>query len=75
MGVPAYALPGEQVWATGLHAGSRKRFRAEVTALRKQFPHIVVKYIAAEDGNTAAIALPEVRTAYLTMADVEPRDW
>jgi len=24
---------------------------------------------------TAAIALPEMRTAYITMADVEPIDW
>jgi hypothetical protein len=43
--------------------------------LRSQFPRIVVKYIATEDGNTAAIALPEMRTAYLTMADVEAKDW
>ena len=75
MGVPAYALPGEQVWATGLHAGNRKRFKAEVVGLRKQFPRIVVKYIADEGGNTAAIALPEMRTAYLMMVDVEPKDW
>jgi hypothetical protein len=75
MGVPAYALPGEQVWAMGLHAGARKRFKAEVVKLRTQFPRIVVKYVAAEDDNTAAIALPEMRTAYLTMADVEPKDW
>ena len=46
MGVPAYALPGEQVWAMGLRAGVRMRFKAEVTKLRKQFPRIVVKYIA-----------------------------
>ena len=26
-------------------------------------------------GNTAAIALPEMKTAYLMMADVEPQDW
>ena len=75
MGVPAYALPGEQVWAMGLHAGSRRRFKAQVVGLRKQFPRIIVKYIATEDGNTAAIALPEMRTAYVTMADVEPKDW
>jgi hypothetical protein len=75
MGVPAYALPGEQVWAMGLHAGTRKRFKAEVVKLRPQFPRIVVKYTATEDDNTAAIALPEMRTAYLTMADVEPKDW
>ena len=75
MGVPAYALPGEQVWAMGLHAGTRKRFKAEVVKLRPQFPRIVVKYTATEDDNTAAIALPDLRTAYLTMADVEPKDW
>ena len=75
MGVPAYALPGEEVWAMGLHAGARKRFKAEVLSLRKQFPRIIVKYIATEDGNTVAIALPEMRTAYVTMADVEPKDW
>ena len=28
-----------------------------------------------EDGNTAANALPEMKTAYLMMADVEPKDW
>jgi hypothetical protein len=75
MGVPAYALPGEQVWAMGLHAGTRRRFKAEVVGLRKQFPRIIVKYIATEDGNKAAIALPEMLTAYVTMADVEPKDW
>ena len=75
MGVPAYALPGEQVWAMGLHAGARKRFKAEVISLRKQFPRIVVKYVATEHNETSAIALPEMRTAYLTMADVEAKDW
>ena len=59
----------------GLHAGTRKRFKAEVVKLRPQFPRIVVKYTATEDDNTAVIALPEMRTAYLTMADVEPKDW
>ena len=59
----------------GLHAGSRKRFRAVVISLRTQFPRIVVKYIATEDGVTAAIALPEMATAYLHAADVEPKDW
>ena len=77
MGVPAYALPGEQVWAMGLHAGTRKRFKAEVVKLRPQFPRIVVKYTATEDDNTAAISitLPEIRTVYLTIADVELKDW
>ena len=51
------------------------RFKAEVVGLRKQFPRIIVKYTATEDGNTAAIALPEMRTAYVTMVDVEPKDW
>ena len=75
MGVPAYALPGEQVWAMGLHAGTRKRFKAEVVGLRTQFPRIIVKYFATEDDVTAAIALPEMKTAYLHMGDVEARDW
>ena len=75
MGVPAFALPGEEVWAMGLHAGSRKRFKAEVISLRTQFPRIVVRYTASEDGETAAIALPEMVTAYLHAADVEPKDW
>ena len=38
MGVPAYALPGSSVWAMGLHAGTRKKFKATVLKLRKQFP-------------------------------------
>ena len=75
MGVPAFALPGEEIWAMGLHAGSRKRFRAEVLSIRTQFPRIVVRYNANEDGETASIALPEMPTAYLHAADVEPKDW
>ena len=75
MGVPAYATTGEEVWAMGLHAGARKRFKAEVVGLRNQFPRIIVKYTAAEDGNTNAIALPEMNTAYLCAADIEPKDW
>ena len=73
--VDSVQINGEEVWAMGLHAGARKRFKAEVLSLRKQFPRIIVKYTATEDGNTAAIALPEMRTAYVTMADVEPKDW
>ena len=76
MGVPAFALPGEQVYAMGLRAGVRMRFRAEVTALRTHFPRIVVRYTASEDGTaTHPLALPEMRVAYVTMADVAPRDW
>ena len=60
----------------GLRAGVRMRFRARVTGLRKQFPRIVVTYTATEDGaGTSALALPEMKTAYLTMADVAPCDW
>jgi hypothetical protein len=73
MGVPAYALPGEEVVAWGLHAGVRKRFRARVTGLRKLFPRIVVKYVATEDGTgTHPLQLPDPVTAYLTASDVEP---
>ncbi len=38
MGVPEYVVPGSQVLAYGLHAGSRKRFRAQVSAVRKSDP-------------------------------------
>ena len=72
MGVPAYALPGNDVWAMGLHAGVRKRFKAHVVKLRKLFPRIVVRYTADEAGNTSALCLPDPNTAYLTMTDVEP---
>ena len=75
MGVPAYALPGEQVWAMGLRAGVRMRFKAEVIKLRKQFPRIVVKYTATEEGETSRHVLPDVLTAYLHMGDVKARDW
>jgi flagellar biosynthesis GTPase FlhF len=76
MGVPAFALPGEAVYAMGLRAGMRMRFRAEVTALRVHFPRIVVRYTASEDGMaTHPLALPEMRVAYVTMPDVAPRDW
>ena len=34
----ADAMPGEVVWAMGLHAGVRKRFKATVTKLRDRFP-------------------------------------
>ena len=68
MGVPAYALPGEVVFAMGLHAGVRKRFRARVVKLRKMFPRIVVKYVATEDGSgTHPLELPDPITAYLTV--------
>ena len=44
-------------------------------SLRTQFPRIVVKYTANEEGETASIALPELRTAYVCAADVEVKDW
>ena len=50
-------------------------FRAEVTHLRKQFPRIVVKYLANEEGVTSRHVLPDVPTAYLHMGDMEERDW
>ena len=72
MGVPAYAMPGEIVYAMGLHAGTRKRFKAKVMKLRKQFPRIVVKYIEDETGGAHPLQLPDPSIAYLTMSDVEP---
>ena len=75
MGVPAFALPGEEVWAMGLRGGFRLRFRAKVVALRTAFPRIVVQYTATEEGVSNPLALPEMKTAYVTMSDVSPRDW
>ena len=75
MGVPAFALPGNDVYAMGLRAGVRMRFRARVTGLRKQFPRIVVEYTATESGEVARIALPDMITAYLHAGEVSPRDW
>jgi hypothetical protein len=46
-----------------------------VTKLRKQFPRIVVKYIATEQDETSRHVLPDVVSAYLHMGDVEARDW
>ena len=73
--MPAWAMPGEEVWATGLLAGFRQRFRARVERLRNQFPRIVVKYIATESGETARVALPEMLSAYLHAGDLQPKDW
>ena len=64
------------LYAMGLHAGVRKRFRARVDSLRPQWPPVVVTYTASEDGaGTSALELPEMRTAYVTAADVAMRDW
>ena len=46
-----------------------------VVSHRTQFPRIVVKYVSTEDNTTTPIALPEMRTAYVTMADIAPKDW
>ena len=73
--IPEFAAVGAEVWAYGLHAGARKRFKAEVTKHRKQFPRLVVRFKSTEDGVTAPIALPEMKTAYLHAADVAPKDW
>ena len=74
MGVPAWATPGEEVWATGLFAGHRRWFKAEVVAVRARFPRILVKYTATEDGATTRATLPEVLTAYLHMGVLQPMD-
>ena len=50
----------------------RKRFKAVVLKIRKQFPRIVVKYVADEGGGTHPLQLPDPITAYLTASDVEP---
>ena len=73
--VPAFALPGAgQIWAWGLHAGVRRKFKANVVKLRVQFPRIVVRYEATADGETHPLALPEMPVAFLTAADVEEMD-
>ena len=72
-GVPAFALPGGgQIYAMGLHAGVRKRFRARVIQIRRTgWPRIVVRYEATEDGSgTSDLLLPEMKSAYVTMADI-----
>ena len=56
----------------GLHAGTRKRFKAEVVKLRTQFPRIVVKYTATEDDNTAEIE--EFYGVYI-LPRAEPFSW
>ena len=73
--VPDFALIGEEVWAWGLHAGARRRFKAEVVKHRKQFPRLVVRYIATEAGGSHRLELPDPITAYLHAADVAPKDW
>jgi hypothetical protein len=73
--VPDFASIGEEVWAWGLHAGARRRFKAEVVKHRKQFPRLVVRYIATEAGGSHRLELPDPITAYLHAADVAPKDW
>ena len=74
-GVPAWALPGGgPIYAWGLHAGTRKKFRARVIDLRRSgWPRIVVKYEALDDGTvpTSDLLLPEMKVAYLSLADLE----
>ena len=70
--VPVWATPGADILAYGLHAGTRKLFRAQVVNVRAQFPRIVVKYISTLDGTgTHTLQLPELQTAYLTSADIQ----
>ena len=69
--MPPFATPGALVWATGLHAGVRKRFKARVMKIRARFPRIVVSYEADEAGGTHPLELPELRVAWLTAANVE----
>ena len=75
MGVPDWCLPGNEVWATGLHAGTRKRFKARVVKLRNLFPRIVVKFFEDENGETNPLSLPEMQIAYVLILDVSPKDW
>ena len=72
--VPGFAMPGAELWAMGLYAGTRKRFKATVVKLRTQFPRIVVKYTADENGNINPLALPDPNVAYLLASDVAAFD-
>ena len=59
----------------GLHAGTKKRFRARVLSLRNNaWPRIVVQFYALEDGTVpaSALMLPEMKTAYVSMEDIAP---
>jgi len=72
--VPDFAFPPNELWAKGWHAGRHAWFQARVIKLRPNFPRIHVEFTADEDGNTHALALPEL-SAYVHAADVRPRDW
>jgi hypothetical protein len=74
IGVPAFATPGNELWAKGWHAGAHKWYQAKVVKLRASFPRIVVKYLADDAGNSHRLALPEL-DAYLHAGDVRERDW
>ena len=66
---------GDTLLAKGFApSGSKEWFQAQVTALRPPpaFPPIVVKFVATEDGNKLALALPRPRTAYVLKADTMP---
>ena len=73
-GVPEFALPPNELWAKGWHAGRHSWFKAHVVKLRTKFPRIHVAFDEDEAGNTHALALPEL-SAYVHAADVQPRDW
>lgn len=72
--VPDFAFPPNELWAKGWHAGRHAWFQARVIKLRPKFPRIHVEFAADEEGNTNALALPEL-SAYVHAADVRPRDW
>ena len=73
-GVPDYAMPGNEVWARGWHAGAHGWFKARVLKLRSGFPRIVVHYFEDDQGSTNRLALPEL-DAYLHAGDIMSRDW
>ena len=76
VGVPGFCMPGEEVYAMGLFAGSRMKFRAKVLRLRQQWPRIVIEYTATADGEgTHRHELPEMITAYVWGRDVWAKDW
>ena len=76
VGAPGFALPGNFVWASGLHGGVRKllAFKASIVKIRTRYPRIHVRYEADRAGSTARINLPEVLESYIQADQVAEYD-
>ena len=69
--VPAYVKVGARIQAMGWYAGAKKWFSARVVKVSSAFPKIHVRFVADEEGNMHALALPEL-DAYLHAGDIAP---